>query len=508
MQIGNLGNITTNPRGAWDLSTEYKRLDVVSYLGSMYIAKKDSQGVTPDTEASEEYWMQAVKNINVENAGFATTNDIVEVNLAIENISNTQQETSASIAELQTELAELQAELEVTKEETGKRFLGELVYSLLPQEDAGLHLLDGSALAVGGVYNDFISYVAGLQTSYPQIFLTEDEWQNHVSTYKSCGKFVYQEAETRIYYAFYNETADAYVYTRSLYDAEAESNDVNVYDSSFAVIGTGTLAEGDTLTYEEAEYTYSEPNNLTKEIEPYLRLPKVSDIIQGATDVSELGALIEAGLPNITGSVHGNASNWVVEGAFNIKTGSTSNLGISSTTSAVITNFLIDASLSNPIYGNSETVQPQTIKGLLYMVVATSAKTDIEVDIDKVATDLNLINANKADHDLANITDVGKDLISGLGMPSNRSVNLTLGASGTTYIVPANGYFYISKGAGVDGGYVTITTSTLGVILHGVTAGGTCRGFFPARKGDEVTIKFNASGSTSMFLFTYAEGAQ
>lgn len=440
MQIGNLGNITTNPRGAWDLSTEYKRLDVVSYLGNMYIAKKDSQGVTPDTEASEEYWMQAVKNIDVENAGFVTTNDIVEVNLAIENISNTQQETSASIAELQ-------AELEVVKEETGKRFLGELVHSLLPQEDAGLHLLDGSALAVGGVYNDFISHVTGLQESYPQIFLTEDEWQKQVSTYKSCGKFVYQEAETRIYYAFYNETSDAYVYTRALYEAEAESNDVNVYDSSFAVIGTGTLVEGGTLTYEEAEYTYSGENNLTREIEPYLRLPKVSDIIQGTTDISQCGGLVEAGLPNIAGGIRLAAAEGTAvtvkstSGAFSFS-GETEDsfgmqLGYASGNWGVNVSF--NASLSNPIYGNSETVQPQTIKGLLYMVVATSAKTDIQVDIDKVATDLG----NKADRDLTNTkpSQSFKEMSIGWWMPDysagielERSLNLN-------YTAPCDGFF-------------------------------------------------------------------
>lgn len=285
------------------------------------------------------------------------------------------------------------------------RNIGELVHSLIPLEDAGLHLLDGAKLPVDGIYNEFISHVASLKDKYSWLFLTEEEWQNHVSTYKSCGKFVYQEAETHIYYAFYNETADAYVYTRNLYGTEAESNDVNVYDSSFAVIGTGTLAEGDTLTYEEVEYTYSESNNLTKEVEPYLRLPKISDIIQSTTDVSELGALVEAGLPNIEASAQWKLMGYTTlhstyQGAFFTDTNAEAVVGATEGVDLSKLGFplVFDASLSNAIYGNSETVQPQTIKGLLYIVVATSVKTDIEVDIDNIATDLN----GKADVDLIN----------------------------------------------------------------------------------------------------------
>ena len=60
----------------------------------------------------------------------------------------------------------------------------------------------------------------------------------------------------------------------------------------------------------------------------------------------------------------------------------------------------MDASRSSPVYGKSTTVQPQTIKSLLYICVANSVKTQIQVDIDNIATDLN----GKADRDLSNAT--------------------------------------------------------------------------------------------------------
>ena len=53
------------------------------------------------------------------------------------------------------------------------RNIGETVFSLLPLTDAGLHLLDGSLLSVGGIYDTFITYVAALQTDYPGLFVTE-----------------------------------------------------------------------------------------------------------------------------------------------------------------------------------------------------------------------------------------------------------------------------------------------------------------------------------------------
>lgn len=50
----------------------------------------------------------------------------------------------------------------------------------------------------------------------------------------------------------------------------------------------------------------------------------------------------------------------------------------------------------------------------------------------------------KAQTDLANITPSGRSLLSGLGMPSDSYVDLTLGESGTIYTAPANGTYMIA----------------------------------------------------------------
>ena len=219
-----------------------------------------------------------------------------------------------------------------TDENYSARNVGEIVSSTLPLTDAGLHLLDGSLISGGGIYDEFVQYVAGLVSDYPDLFVTEASWQAAVSANGVCGKFV--------------------------------------YDSS----GDGSV-----------------------------RLPKITGIIEGTTSVSALGDLVAAGLPNITGGITGDQSNMAYRGdtgtgALYTEVGAAFT-GTSNAASRSCGVFL-DASLSNSIYGNSNTVQPQSIKVLYYIVIATATKTEIESDIDQIATDLN----GKADKDLGNLS--------------------------------------------------------------------------------------------------------
>ena len=328
------------------------------------------------------------------------------------------------------------------------RRIGEIVTSLLPLFDAGLHLLDGAVLSGVGVYSTFVSYVAGLATNYPNLFTTEANWQSSVTTYGVCGKFV--------------------------------------YDS-----GANTV-----------------------------RLPKITGIIEGTIDVTALGDLVEAGLPNITGSLHGirrmdtmhdaslmsKALHWQY-GNYPQKTNT------SSVTGNMDFDPVLDASVENPIYKNNfNKVQPQTIKGFYYIVVATSTKTEIESDIDQIASDLNL----KAGTDLSNLTNAGKIVSANLCMPSNAYDNLTLGAAGSTYTAPANGYFVIGKRANANGQFLNIRL--LDENLNDITTywsdcGGSIGNlilghFIPCQKGWKVAIDYTAGGVVTAFRFIYAEGSK
>ena len=109
------------------------------------------------------------------------------------------------------------------------------------------------------------------------------------------------------------------------------------------------------------------------------------------------------------------------------------------------------------------------------------------------------------------ITDGKLTATGGAGMPSNKYIDLTLGASGTTYTAPANGYYAIDKTAGDEFQYVALTNTTAGmaIIQH---AGNSnkyhCAGFIPVRKGDILVVTYGATGTTDYFKFIYAEGSK
>ena len=239
------------------------------------------------------------------------------------------------------------------------RNIGELVPSVLPLTDAGLHLLDGALISGNGIYGDFVDYVSGLYEENPtaSYFTSEANWQNTVTTYGSCGKFV----------------------------CDSVNNTV--------------------------------------------RLPKIFDIIQGTSDINALGSLVEAGLPNITGGyTNSSRQEFHPENAVNF-TGAfakTATVGNTVTTAYNYAGvgFTFDASRSSPIYGKSNTVQPQTIKVLFYIVVANSSRKDISVNTEKNIVDNNL----KADKDFSNVVLPNQNFIQksiSWGIPDyNRGITL------------------------------------------------------------------------------------
>lgn len=233
-----------------------------------------------------------------------------------------------------------------------------------------------------------------------------------------------------------------------------------------------------------------------------VRLPRVTGFVEGTLDINALGEITEAGIPNITGYFQdgGNLHRTpIVGGAFawEGKNGGASNNGAQNDGS--IYNF--DASRSSSVYKNDvTTVQPQSIKGYFYVVVATSAKTDIEVDIDNIVTDLN------SKVDVSNMANAGS-YIANCAMPSGKFVDLTLGATGTEYTAPANGWFVLGKSATATGQYMRLSSSS-GVKIE-IGASFNTQGLFcyiPVRKGDVMTPTYNLGGVTGEFKFFYAEG--
>ena len=100
-------------------------------------------------------------------------------------------------------------------------------------------------------------------------------------------------------------------------------------------------------------------------------------------------------------------------------------------------------------------------------------------------------------------------------MPSNRYIDLTLGASGTTYTAPENGWFVFDKASTAANQYAALyntgksaDVSTLKNIAQMVipVANSNLGLTIPALKGDIVHLDYSLAGNTFTWRFVYAEG--
>ena len=105
------------------------------------------------------------------------------------------------------------------------------------------------------------------------------------------------------------------------------------------------------------------------------------------------------------------------------------------------------------------------------------------------------------------ISDLASDELyavsgSGIGFPSSSHEDLTLGASGTKYTAPANGWFDLRKSAS-SGQYIKLISKVESCVN---SSGQVISAFLPIRKGQTVQVDYTATGTTHTFRFIYAEG--
>ena len=372
------------------------------------------------------------------------------------------------------------------------RNIGEIVYSALPLSDTSLHLLDGSLLDGNGIYAEFVEYIGDLYLSNQsaQYFTDEVSWQNMAAITGSCGKFVYNA-------------------------------------------GNNTV-----------------------------RLPKISNILQATTNLNALGELIQAGLPTLqhwhSGTTNNESSHTHTRGTMEIKgvtgqLGSSENLssgavanydcshqpdtyGFSPNTSysKKLRNIILTASKGwtgstsggsahnhafttgnsssvNSIYGRSTTVQPQTVQVLVYMVVATGIKPEIQIDIDNLSADLN----NKADKDgtnlAQNLSSSAKAYFGKLGMPSTRKLGISLPSTGSQLTMPSDGWLYCNfRGTEFGKGQLELQNITRGVADCASYTGGSAFASIPVCRGDIVGIWYSNMLSTynTTITFVYSIGSE
>lgn len=140
---------------------------------------------------------------------------------------------------------------------------------------------------------------------------------------------------------------------------------------------------------------------------------------------------------------------------------------------------------------------------------------------DGANTDLSNLTATgeakftaKANTDLDNLTAIAAEYIANQAMPSDSYTDLTLGASGTNYTAPADGWFFIHKAGDGSGQYLTVVNygqinfDKFQYIGYDITGGAQLTCLMPVKKGDSVRIGYSLGGQTYSFRFIYAQGAQ
>ena len=96
-------------------------------------------------------------------------------------------------------------------------------------------------------------------------------------------------------------------------------------------------------------------------------------------------------------------------------------------------------------------------------------------------------------------------------MPSTSFINLTLGASGSTYTAPADGYVAIRQyfGSVNDGNFIGLYHSTQAIdIMQCRRAASDVATYMPIKKGEQFKVYYNnvTSNASSYFRFVYAQG--
>lgn len=100
-----------------------------------------------------------------------------------------------------------------------------------------------------------------------------------------------------------------------------------------------------------------------------------------------------------------------------------------------------------------------------------------------------------------------KPEISGWAMPSSKYIDLTLGASGTNYTAPANGWYYLGRCATANGQFIDMYNTTSNYRFQTQSVGTAyCLITIPAKKGDIVKINYTVNGDLNGFKFIYAQG--
>ena len=220
------------------------------------------------------------------------------------------------------------------------------------------------------------------------------------------------------------------------------------------------------------------------------------------------GTVKEAGLPDVTGTIRLSDNSQInaveadkiatANGAFSrVRTNSPTAYSTASVDVATTNKYdRVDFSLAsqNPLYGNSDTVQPPALTLLPCIKAFDAAVNPGLIDVTELA---NEVTTKTTPAQAANAA-----------MPSSTFVHLSLAASGNDYTAPADGYLSLAKQAGAAGQYVAMYGASGIQSVMWATGASQIFAMIPVKKGNVMKVNYSATGTTDSFVFVYAEGAK
>lgn len=142
---------------------------------------------------------------------------------------------------------------------------------------------------------------------------------------------------------------------------------------------------------------------------------------------------------------------------------------------------------------------------------ASYTNTVLKSNVRVLETDT--ASSTKKAYSIMTKSPANNEYMAHMAMPSDKYIDLTLGASGSTYTAPANGIYYINKKTGMSSSivYVIMNNTSKGFVetyqLSNAEAADSLRGTIIVNKGDILKVSYNATGETITFRFIYAVGS-
>lgn len=163
---------------------------------------------------------------------------------------------------------------------------------------------------------------------------------------------------------------------------------------------------------------------------------------------------------------------------------------------------------TNAILGITE---DSSKSGIVADLGNASSTARLYFKVANAVQNLELLDAGEVLEAVNDLIPDNSSLIAGFAMPSNKYINITVGASGSTYTAPANGYFCIkASNEGATGSYQSSYSTSYGgrsqITSYGYSSNGGA--IVPMTKGQTMTFVYETNVINHSITFVYAQGSE